>query len=453
MKYILKEITPLGGNDLFIANHWPDNQMDFPLHFHEDYELNLTLHVRGKRTVGNLVEDFTEKDLVITNPNVLHCYKRGESYANVRCEVVVVQFSKNLPSWGIFDTDQLRPIREMLCQPAPGIRFSEDTADRVRDRLLRLPHLEGFEAVLLFLDILHELACADRTKVEADRASGRRLLRPQPPHQQDRAVRGAELQPEDFARRNRPSGRNAGVVREPFFQKTHAAQLLGLPQRIPDQPRGANDHRDRTHDFGDQLRMRLQQHLNFNRVFRERIGTTPSDYRRKFKASVIPRVTGRKGLGTPQPFPAGEVLFPEPQLPDRLLDPHAVGNPVALRDGAAEERGTARRRRHDPCAGHFEMAVRIVFAQPAVGIAQPGPAGIGFLQVEPGDFVIAPNVMVRQIGLARMVAHAEIVELDQIGQGRRTASRSASRIRGFCRKPRRYAPPRARTPSAFREPP
>ena len=111
MKYILKEITPLGGNDLFIANHWPDNQMDFPLHFHEDYELNLTLHVRGKRTVGNLVENFTEKDLVIINPNVLHCYKRGESYANVRCEVVVVQFSKNLPSWGIFDTDQLRPIR------------------------------------------------------------------------------------------------------------------------------------------------------------------------------------------------------------------------------------------------------------------------------------------------------------------------------------------------------
>ena len=76
-----------------------------------------------------------------------HCYKRGESYANVRCEVVVVQFSKNLPSWGIFDTDQLRPIREMLCQPAPGIRFSEDTADRVRDRLLRLPHLEGLSLI------------------------------------------------------------------------------------------------------------------------------------------------------------------------------------------------------------------------------------------------------------------------------------------------------------------
>lgn len=37
MKYILKEITPLGKHDLFIANYWPDNQMDFPLHFHKDY--------------------------------------------------------------------------------------------------------------------------------------------------------------------------------------------------------------------------------------------------------------------------------------------------------------------------------------------------------------------------------------------------------------------------------
>ena len=154
MKYILKEITPLGKNDLFIANYWPDNQMDFPLHFHEDYELCLTLNVRGKRILGNLVEDFTEKDLVITTPNVLHCYKRDDAFLNVRCEVVVIQFPKELPSWGIFDTDQLRNIRNLLCQPAPGLKFSEETAEAVRERLLRLPRTEGFEAVQLFFGIL-----------------------------------------------------------------------------------------------------------------------------------------------------------------------------------------------------------------------------------------------------------------------------------------------------------
>ena len=76
MKYILKEITPLGKNDLFIANYWPDNQMDFPLHFHEDYELCLTLNVRGKRILGNLVEDFTEKDLVIQRTPLLQTRRR-----------------------------------------------------------------------------------------------------------------------------------------------------------------------------------------------------------------------------------------------------------------------------------------------------------------------------------------------------------------------------------------
>lgn len=289
MKYILKEITPLGGNDLFIANHWPDNQMDFPLHFHEDYELNLTLHVRGKRTVGNLVEDFTEKDLVITNPNVLHCYKRGESYANVRCEVVVVQFSKNLPSWGIFDTDQLRNIRNLLCQPAPGLKFSEETAEAVRERLLRLPRTEGFEAVQLFFGILHELACADRTQVEliGVQSSDSTL-----PHSRriNKIVQFVEknyhhkISLEDVGEL---VGMSASSVSRFFKQRTRHNfwdYLNGF--RID---RAAQMMIETEHTISEiSYACGFNNISNFNRVFRERIGTTPSDYRNKFKESIIP---------------------------------------------------------------------------------------------------------------------------------------------------------------------
>lgn len=289
MKYILKEITPLGENDLFIANHWPDNQMDFPLHFHEDYELNLTLHIRGKRTVGNLVEDFTEQDLVIINPNVLHCYKRDENFARVRCEVVVVQFSKNLPAWGFFGTDQLRPIREMLCQPVPGIRFSDETIETVREKLLRLPHLQGFDAVLLFLDILHELARADRSKV------------------QHIGLRG-----DGVFSHSRRINKIVQFVEQNYNRKITLAEigeLVGMPASSV-----SRFFKKRTrHNFWDylngfrinraaQMIIETEQTIseisyecgfnnisNFNRVFRERIGTTPSDYRRKFKNSVIPK--------------------------------------------------------------------------------------------------------------------------------------------------------------------
>lgn len=289
MKYILKEITPLGKNDLFIANYWPDNQMDFPLHFHEDYELCLTLNVRGKRILGNLVEDFTEKDLVITTPNVLHCYKRDDAFLNVRCEVVVIQFPKELPSWGIFDTDQLRNIRNLLCQPAPGLKFSEETAEAVRERLLRLPRTEGFEAVQLFLGILHELACADRTQVEliGVQSSDSTL-----PHSRriNKIVQFVEknyhhkISLEDVGEL---VGMSASSVSRFFKQRTRHNfwdYLNGF--RID---RAAQMMIETEHTISEiSYACGFNNISNFNRVFRERIGTTPSDYRNKFKESIIP---------------------------------------------------------------------------------------------------------------------------------------------------------------------
>ena len=289
MNYILKEITPLGKNDLFIANYWPDNQMDFPLHFHEDYELCLTLNVRGKRILGNLVEDFTEKDLVITTPNVLHCYKRDDAFLNVRCEVVVIQFPKELPSWSIFDTDQLRNIRNLLCQPAPGLKFSEETAEAVRERLLRLPRTEGFEAVQLFFGILHELACADRTQVEliGVQSSDSTL-----PHSRriNKIVQFVEknyhhkISLEDVGEL---VGMSASSVSRFFKQRTRHNfwdYLNGF--RID---RAAQMMIETEHTISEiSYACGFNNISNFNRVFRERIGTTPSDYRNKFKESIIP---------------------------------------------------------------------------------------------------------------------------------------------------------------------
>ena len=68
MKQILADITPMGSNNLFVTHYWPDKQTDPPLHYHEDYMLCLTLHVRGQRIMDDAVEDFTEKDLVPSIP-------------------------------------------------------------------------------------------------------------------------------------------------------------------------------------------------------------------------------------------------------------------------------------------------------------------------------------------------------------------------------------------------
>lgn len=118
MKQILADITPVGSNNLFVTHYWPDKQTDPPLHYHEDYMLCLTLHVRGQRIMDDAVEDFTEKDLVLINPGTPHRFKRDAAYADAKCETATVMFSREMPDWKFLSLEHMRPIREMLLRPA-----------------------------------------------------------------------------------------------------------------------------------------------------------------------------------------------------------------------------------------------------------------------------------------------------------------------------------------------
>lgn len=150
MKQILADIAPVGSNNLFVTHYWPDKQTDPPLHYHEDYMLCLTLHVRGQRILDDAVEDFTEKDLVLINPGTPHRFKRDAAYADARCETSTVMFSREMPRWQLLSLEHMLPIREMLLRPAAGLRFAPKTIDTVLDRMISLPKLDGFEAVSLF---------------------------------------------------------------------------------------------------------------------------------------------------------------------------------------------------------------------------------------------------------------------------------------------------------------
>lgn len=165
MKYILREITPLQKNSLFFATNYPQNKMDFPLHFHEDFELCLALNAKGKRTVGNLVENFSEKDLILIGPNIYHCYKQEEVVGNIDCEISIIQFGKNMYQLPIFNTKQLLHIKNMFIEATKGgIKFSEETVDKIANKMYRLTKTNDFEEVLLFFEIMNDLATSTDQK-------------------------------------------------------------------------------------------------------------------------------------------------------------------------------------------------------------------------------------------------------------------------------------------------
>lgn len=287
MKQILKDITPVGSNNLFVAHHWPDKQTDPPLHFHEDYMLCLTQNVWGKRMLDDVVEDFTEKDLVIISPGAPHCFTRDAACADKPCETSVVMFSRDMPTWKILSTEHMKPIREMLLQPAAGLCFSEKIADKVRDRMLQLPDCEGFEAVTLFFDILNDLATAPPEEVKPIGSRSNDF------YSDDRVQRIVQFVEGNYHRKlsleeiGRHVGMSSSSICRYFKRRTHqnlweyinSYRINRAAQVIIETDRPISE-------IGPACG--FNNISNFNHTFREHLGTTPSDYRRKFRASALP---------------------------------------------------------------------------------------------------------------------------------------------------------------------
>ena len=262
MKQILADITPVGSNNLFVTHYWPDKQTDPPLHYHEDYMLCLTLHVRGQRIMDDAVEDFTEKDLVLINPGTPHRFKRDAAYADAKCETATVMFSREMPDWKFLSLEHMRPIREMLLRPAAGLRFAPKTIDTVLERMISLPKLDGFEAVSLFFSILNDLATAPPDEVQqiGSRHDGS--------YQDDRVRRIVRFVEESYSRKLslEEIGRSVDmspVIGVPLLQTPHAPEPVGIHQQLPHQPGRAAHRRDAAPHFGNRPPLRIHQRLEF----------------------------------------------------------------------------------------------------------------------------------------------------------------------------------------------
>ena len=93
---LLKEITPLTINDCFTVFSRTKKEFNFPLHFHEEYELNLIINAKGaKRIIGDHMSEINDIELVLIGPNLPHCWKTFNCKSKKIIEITI-QFHKDL---------------------------------------------------------------------------------------------------------------------------------------------------------------------------------------------------------------------------------------------------------------------------------------------------------------------------------------------------------------------
>jgi AraC-like DNA-binding protein/mannose-6-phosphate isomerase-like protein (cupin superfamily) len=158
MSNIYHEITPLTDHDCFMVFARTKNKFDFPLHYHQEFELNFIEGGKGaKRIVGDSIEIIENDELVLVGSNVPHGWFTHECIST-EIQEITIQFHRDLFDEKLLQRNQLNFIRIMLERSSRGIAFSSDTLKSIKPRLLALKQKSGFDSVLELMSILHDLS-------------------------------------------------------------------------------------------------------------------------------------------------------------------------------------------------------------------------------------------------------------------------------------------------------
>ncbi|SFO91725.1 AraC-type DNA-binding protein [Chitinophaga sp. YR627] len=159
-KKVLREITSLGVHDCCSIFFRHKRQFAFPLHTHEELELNLVLGGAGiQRIIGDHIGHIGHAELVLVGPNLPHGWFTLDDREEDILEVTL-QFRKELFTAGFLNTELLHAIRRLLDNAGRGILFTPDVAERVYERLIALEKTSGFDSFIGLLSLLHELSMA-----------------------------------------------------------------------------------------------------------------------------------------------------------------------------------------------------------------------------------------------------------------------------------------------------
>jgi AraC-like DNA-binding protein len=165
---LLREITPLTQSDCFTVFSRVKSEFDFPLHYHEEFELNFIENAAdAKRVIGGHIDVIDDLELVLVGPNLQHAWFTHRCKSKEIFEITI-QFHRDLLDERFLQRNQMTFIRNMFQHSLRGILFSRQTAETIKPRLVALTQKSGFASVLELLSILHTLSVSQDMRMLSD---------------------------------------------------------------------------------------------------------------------------------------------------------------------------------------------------------------------------------------------------------------------------------------------
>lgn len=157
---VIHEITPLSAGDSFYIADRHKKEFTYPIHTHEEFELNFLANASGaRRIVGDSSETIGDLDLfLITGKDLEHAIVQ-EKCNSEDIHEITIQFKWDFSDKAFFGKNQFGSIQRMMKEAEKGLCFPQITILKVYNILDSLAEEKnGFYSVIKFLTILYELS-------------------------------------------------------------------------------------------------------------------------------------------------------------------------------------------------------------------------------------------------------------------------------------------------------
>lgn len=155
----MTEITPLSKEDCFYLVDRYKSEFDYPLHRHDEIELNFVENCEGaRRIVGDSVEVLGKYDLVMVGTGLEHVWEQYHC-KSAKIREITIQFTPAIFGDTFLEKNQLKSISALFDKSRSGVAFSLDCVVRIYKLLDEITHAQpDFYRVLKLMEILYLLS-------------------------------------------------------------------------------------------------------------------------------------------------------------------------------------------------------------------------------------------------------------------------------------------------------
>ncbi|MBT3208176.1 MAG: helix-turn-helix transcriptional regulator [Bacteroidetes bacterium] len=168
MKPSYEKVSPEFGSSVLVKKHSEQivvNQAYW--HFHPEIELVFIYKGKGKVHIGNHLSYFNSSRLLLLGANLPH-HGFSDRLTSKGSETIV-QFKPDFLGLSFLNLPEMKAISLLFERAKRGVMYKSETLKEIGSKIQNLLSCEGFDRLLLLLQILHELASAeDYTLLNAD---------------------------------------------------------------------------------------------------------------------------------------------------------------------------------------------------------------------------------------------------------------------------------------------